>query len=188
MGTPQHRMGAFTQEQLQSLADQEDTVVMQHTWDRQYEPWKSSEMNTIVANLCSFCLQQYEAGRDAAQVRRMARQQVTGADALANTHKKMFEVVTNHAVLTNPDQMRVVHYMLGANDTLQSGAVTEEQAKMSVAAFAMASLAKQAKEQGSPSTSQVASGPPSATAKATDDAACDYQVGAAASACSQDNS
>lgn len=148
MGTPQHRMGAFTEEQLQSLADRDDTVVMQHTWDRQYDPWKSSEMTTVVANLCSFCLQQYGAGHDADQVRRLARQQVTGADSLAKTHKKVFEVITTHAVLTNPDQMKVVHYMLGANETLQSGAVSEEQAKMGVAAFAMASLAKQAKERG----------------------------------------
>lgn len=133
-------LASATREQLSDLADDAQTTVMEHTYDNVFEPWDTPRVCAAISQLVQLT-RETDGGVEAVAGRVAS---VFELSEFARLHPIMAARLMRREVVNDPEQMRVLRFLVDTQRRVQGGQISGEVARADVSGFALRSLEKQA--------------------------------------------
>lgn len=129
-------VGSFTESQLQELSEQPNVVVYQPTHDFHFQPWSSSTVDEYVDKLI---LATNKWKGDEKTLRKQLTND-TNMCEFAARYKTFFEKLTTPSFVQDSEHVNIVRQMLNIRKQVETGTLSETDAKVKVADVALVSL------------------------------------------------
>lgn len=136
-------MTNLTPENLARLAERDDCVVMQPTHDTIFEPWPASRVRQCVERIVAIA--KTCASEDDARTKIQASSAAEECAEFAEKYQLMYQRLTTPAIARNQGHVDIILGMVDLRDSIDRGAVTEQEAQRVVSETAIANLMQQAR-------------------------------------------
>ena len=129
----EYSMGQFTPAQLRAMAEDDPRVtVMEHTWDRNYEPYVASRVEAIVTRLKSITITCSSA--------EAARAEANKDEELCDfgqRYKLLFEKMTTPEFVADPRAIQAVLSLIDIRQRVETGRLSARTAEEHAAGIAI---------------------------------------------------
>lgn len=136
MTTPdgmEYSMGQFTPAQLRTMAENDPRVtVMEHTWDRSYEPYAASRVEAIVSRLKSITM-----ASSSAEAARKEANEDEELCTFGQRYKLLFEKMTTPEFVADPRAIQAVLSLIDIRQRVESGRLSARTAEEHAAGIAI---------------------------------------------------
>ena len=142
------RVACFSEEHLAKLAAEPNTMVMQPTYDTQFEPWPAQRVNETMDVIVMLTNRNKNLKTD--EIRDVCKRQPTLLE-FSEKYKLIFQKLTDPAFVEDVENLSVLKKMVLLKASVDNKIVTAESAQSQVSDLALKSLASRVSSQSSSS-------------------------------------
>ena len=133
-------VGCFTEEKLNELSAQPNTVVYKPTHDIVFTPWPASKVSVTVDDIIKVT----KSLKNSSEIKRVCMENVQMKE-FSVKYTKMFEKLCDIQFVNDPDNIEVLKRMILLRAAVDQNMTTEEAAQAQVSDISLKSLAARVK-------------------------------------------
>lgn len=131
-------VGCFTDEKLRELSEQENTVVMQPTYDTVFEAWPASKVNVIVDTVVAITNRMHQNTEDEIKEECFRNASI---HEFSKCYQTMFQKLVNPLFVSDKENIGILKRMIMLKSAVDNNVLTSQSAQAQVSDLALKSLA-----------------------------------------------
>ncbi len=137
-------VGYFTEEKLKELSSQENTVVMQPTYDTIFEPWPTNRVNVCVDTIVAMTKSMSESTCD--EIQNYVKNHSKNLEEFSNHYQVMFKKITDPSFIQDEENISIVKKMILLKSAVDKNITSNEEAQAQASDIALKSLAQRVRD------------------------------------------
>ena len=138
MEEPKRTIGSFTRSQLEEFAKQPNVVVYEPSHTMHFTPWTTDEIDQYITQI----IEKTKAWSGTSDALRKNLMNETSMCEFAARYKTFFEKLTDPRFVNDDAHVQVMRQIVSVKSQVDSGTLTEDEAKTKCADIALTSLIK----------------------------------------------
>jgi hypothetical protein len=147
----QKSVGCFTDEKLKELAEQPNTIVMQPTWDVEFEAWPAQKVSIAIDTIVNITKDLKD--HDIEAVHGKCEEQETLKE-FSQKYQLIYKKITDYSFIKEKENLTVLKKMVMIKSAVDTNTTSMQNAQAQVSDIALTSLQSRVKSKVQPGSSE----------------------------------